>query len=140
MLHMIVSSALPSHGRPPCWAGGLLHVLTRVWLPGPQLRVHSSHGLHADQPPATAQRTDGRIKGLPHRGSQAEPDGAHPEESHVIPGHSLGWQCRVSESGPGHGLPPLAGGGLLHKRLLLCTPLPQLTLQDFQVDHWEKPP
>lgn len=56
MLHMIISTAVPSHGRPPCWADGLLQVLVLVRLPRPQLLVHSSQGLHSDQLPCTAQR------------------------------------------------------------------------------------
>lgn len=57
-----------------------------------------------------------------------------------IPGHSLFWQCRVSESDPWHSLPPLAGSGLLQSRLLFWMPFPQLTLQGLQADHSENPP
>lgn len=56
MLHMIISTAFPSHGRPPFWADGLLQVLVLVRLPRPQLLVHSSQGLHSDQLPSTIQR------------------------------------------------------------------------------------
>lgn len=56
MLHMIISTAFPSHGCPPCWADGLLQVLVLVRLPCPQLLVHSSQGLHSDQLPSTIQR------------------------------------------------------------------------------------
>lgn len=148
MLHMMVSTACPSHGRPPCWADGLLQVLVLVWLPCPQLLVHSSQKLHSDQWPSTAGRwnhyTTRKIqmastnpRGSPKVGNRSL---SLLNTRRSIPGHNFFWQCRVSESDPWHGLPPLAGSGLLHSRLLFWTPFPHVTLQGLQADHSEKPP
>jgi hypothetical protein len=45
----------------------------------------------------------------------------------------LGQDCKLqvalSVPAPGHVAPPLEGGGLLHKRDLVCVPGPQVTLQ-----------
>lgn len=152
MLHMIISTAFPSHGRPPYWADGLLQVLVLVWLPRPQLLVHSSQGLHSDQLPSTIQRWNITLsdtlqfKALTLRQSIVREQRWISVE-HVpicwlksIPGHSLRWQFCISESDPWQGFPPLAGKGLLQRRLLFWMPFPQVTLQALHVDHWEYPP
>lgn len=54
-LHMMTSTAFPSQGLPPCWAGGSLQVRTLVLLPWPQVREHSSQRDHSDQLPSTVE-------------------------------------------------------------------------------------
>lgn len=52
-----------------------------------------------------------------------------------IPGHDILLQSSASSVSPLHGKPPLDGGGLLHVRDLVRSPLPQLLLHPIQFVH-----
>ncbi len=144
-LHMMTSTAFPSQGLPPCWAGGLLQVRTLVLLPWPQVREHSSQRDHSDQLPSTAEEQ--RYRFCYHMCHLHRVSFTSTETSGWIlclwffkalsPGQGFPWQPRVSVSDPAQWRPPLAGRGLLHCLSLFWDPTPQDTLQGPHSAHSE---
>ena len=52
VLHGLTSALLVSHWLPPCWAG-VSTVRIQVWVPPPQLTLHSPLALQADSTQST---------------------------------------------------------------------------------------
>ena len=57
-----------------------------------------------------------------------------------LPGHSLTLQLLELMTGPLHSLPPWAGEGLVHDRVLDCVPSPQVLEQAPNDVHCVNPP
>ena len=57
-----------------------------------------------------------------------------------LPGHSLILQARFSMKGPLHSWPPFFGAGLLHFRVRVLIPEPQVSEHGVKMLHWENFP
>ncbi|TNN56512.1 hypothetical protein EYF80_033238 [Liparis tanakae] len=118
--HAVTSAASPSHGLPPCCAGGLL-----------QVREHSSHRDHWDQLASTAGGAQVKTQDrLLRTGAEAERSGPS----------ALTWTRLPPTASRLRWRPPLAGRGLVHRRRFSWEPRPQDALQGPQADHSEWPP
>ena len=132
LLQSCVISFNPRQGLPPWAAGGLVHERERIWVPPPQVTLHSFQSPHVVQPPFTAKKNKSLKRFCVEQKTL----------NHVsLPGQntSLLQSCVISFR-PTQGLPPWAAGGLVHERERVWVPPPHDTLHLLQFPQVVQPP
>ena len=122
----------PTHALPPWAAGGLVHERERVFVPPPQVTLHSLQFPQAVQPPFTEEKKKMIVAIM-----------CTVEKLLIVflPGHivSLLQSCVISFK-PRQVFPPWAAGGLVHERKRVFVPPPHDTLHLLQFPQAVQPP